>query len=91
MSGSGLLPCNIACKAEFRPLVKFDLAGMVSRGTLVKFEDEDTPVAPFSASAGATRVPKGAAIKLLIFGEQHLGGAAQDRSRQTKPGIGYAG
>jgi hypothetical protein len=39
-----------------------DLAGMVGRGTLVKFEDEDTPVAPFSASAGATRAPKGAAI-----------------------------
>jgi lipoprotein-anchoring transpeptidase ErfK/SrfK len=35
-----------------------DLAGMVSRGTLVKFED--TPVVPFSASAGATRAPKGA-------------------------------
>ena len=32
-----------------------DLAGMVRRGTLVKFEDEDTPVAPRSESARATR------------------------------------
>jgi lipoprotein-anchoring transpeptidase ErfK/SrfK len=39
-----------------------DLAGMVSPGTLVKFEDEDTPVVPFSASAGATRAPEGAAM-----------------------------
>ena len=31
------------------------LAGMVGRGTLVKFEDEDTPVVPLSASARATR------------------------------------
>jgi lipoprotein-anchoring transpeptidase ErfK/SrfK len=31
------------------------LAGMVGGGTLVKFEDEDTPVAPLSASARATR------------------------------------
>jgi lipoprotein-anchoring transpeptidase ErfK/SrfK len=31
-----------------------DLAGMVRRGTLVKFEDEDIPVVPLSASARAT-------------------------------------
>ncbi len=31
-----------------------DLAGMVRRGTLVKFEDEDIPVVPFSTSATAT-------------------------------------
>jgi lipoprotein-anchoring transpeptidase ErfK/SrfK len=32
-----------------------DLAGMVHRGTLVKFEDKDTPAAPPSTSAKATR------------------------------------
>ena len=32
-----------------------DLAGMVRSGTLVKFEDEDTPVVPRSASARTTR------------------------------------
>jgi lipoprotein-anchoring transpeptidase ErfK/SrfK len=32
-----------------------DLAGTVRRGTLVSFEDEDTPVVPLSASARATR------------------------------------
>ena len=31
-----------------------DLAGMVRRGTSVKFEDEDMPVVPLSASARAT-------------------------------------
>jgi hypothetical protein len=31
-----------------------DLAGMVRRGTLVKFEDEDIPVVPLSTSARAT-------------------------------------
>jgi lipoprotein-anchoring transpeptidase ErfK/SrfK len=31
-----------------------DLAGMVHRGTLVKFEDQDMPVVPLSASARAT-------------------------------------
>ena len=32
-----------------------DLAGMVRRGTFVKFEDEDAPVVPLSASARTTR------------------------------------
>jgi len=32
-----------------------DLAGMVGRGTLVKFEDEDAPVVPLPASARTTR------------------------------------
>ena len=41
--------------SEYRQRGVECLAGMVQRGTIVKFEDEDTPVVPLSDSVSTTR------------------------------------